>query len=160
MPSGGFQTLRGGAFSIQYPSNWQAAQGQQGGAEIAPEAGVVQNGLAYGVIINGYQPQQANNLDSAMQELVQSLSQDNPGLRAAGSASRVRVNGVEGRSVDLLGNSPLQENGRSARERDWLVALPRQDGTLLYCVFVAPDRDFSALRPTYEQMLKSLSLQQ
>jgi hypothetical protein len=66
---------------------------------------------------------------------------------------------VEGRSVDLLGNSPLQDNGRPVRERDWLVALPRQDGSLFYVVFVAPDRDFSSLRPTFEQMLRSLQLQ-
>jgi hypothetical protein len=71
----------------------------------------------------------------------------------------VRVNGVEGRSVDLLGNSPLTDNGKPARERDWLVALPRQDGSLFYLVFVAPDRDFSSLRPTFERMLKSLHVQ-
>jgi hypothetical protein len=161
MPSGGFQTLSNGVFSIQYPSNWHAEQGQQGGAEIAPEAGVFDNGLAYGVVINGFAPQgQTSNLDQATKALVDSLSQDNPGLKAAGSPQRVRVNGIEGRSVDLLGNSPLQDNGKPARERDWLVALPRRDGSLLYFVFVAPDRDFSALRPTYEQMLRSVHLQQ
>ena len=159
MPSGGFQTLRGSVFSIQYPNNWKAAQGQQGGAEIGPEAGLVDNGLAYGVIINGYNPQQANSLDQAAQELVQVLAQDNPGLRASGNPQRVTVNGVEGRSVNLLGNSPLSDNGRPARERDWLVALPLQNGSLLYCVFVAPDRDFNSLKPTYEQMLRSLRVQ-
>ena len=54
----------------------QLEQGLEASQRDAPEAGVVQNGLAYGVIINGYQPQQANSLDSAMQELVQSLSSD------------------------------------------------------------------------------------
>jgi hypothetical protein len=32
----------------------------------------------------------------------------------------------------------------------------RSDGSLLYLVFVSPERDFSKLRPTYETMLKSL----
>jgi len=168
VPRQGFQTRRGerllhlaGQLDQQGRRPWvdQQAQGQQGGAEIAPQAGVVDNGLAYGVVINGYQPQQANSLDQAVQELVQGMSQDNPGLRANGSPQRVRVNGVEGRSLDLTGNSPLSDNGKPARERDWLVALPRQDGSLFYCVFVAPDRDFNALRPTFERMLKSLQIQ-
>jgi beta-barrel assembly-enhancing protease len=158
MPSGSFQQLNGSVFSLQYPTNWKAAQSQQGGAEIAPEAGIVENGLAYGVIINGFQPQ-TNNLDEAVQNLVSAVSQDNPGLRANGSPQKIRVNGVEGRSVELTGNSPLTDNGKPARERDWLVALPRQDGSMFYMVFVAPDRDFNALRPTYESMLKSLRLQ-
>ena len=45
-----------------------------------------------------------------------------------------------------------------AQERDWLVAFMRQDGSLLYVVSIAPDKDFEALRPTFEQMLKSLRL--
>jgi len=61
--------------------------------------------------------------------------------------------------VDLVGNSPLlDQNGRASQERDWLVALMRKDGTLLYIVSIAPDKDFESLRPTFEQMLKSLRL--
>jgi hypothetical protein len=64
------------------------------------------------------------------------------------------VNRVAGRSVDLIGQSPVA----GQRERDWLVALDRGDGTLLYAVFVAPERDFDALRPTFQSMLRSLRL--
>jgi len=31
---------------------------------------------------------------------------------------------------------------------------------LLYLVFIAPDKDFSSMRPTFEKMLKSMRLQQ
>jgi hypothetical protein len=59
--------------------------------------------------------------------------------------------------VDLTGNSPIaDQNGQPAKERDWLVTVQRSDGSLLYLVFVSPERDFSKLRPTYETMLKSL----
>jgi hypothetical protein len=37
--------------------------------------------------------------------------------------------------------------------------LPRQDGSVLYLVFIAPERDFSQLRPAYENMLRSLHVQ-
>ncbi|HWC18959.1 MAG TPA: hypothetical protein VG498_18250, partial [Terriglobales bacterium] len=66
---------------------------------------------------------------------------------------------VAGRSADLMGNSPVQgRDGRPQRERDWLVAIERQDGTLLYLVFIAPESSFDQLRPTYEQMLRTLRL--
>jgi hypothetical protein len=60
--------------------------------------------------------------------------------------------------VDFIGTSPLQQGGRAVRERDWLVSLQRQDGTLLYLVFISPDAEFGQLRPTFEQMLRSLQV--
>src|SRR6266513_977990 len=66
---------------------------------------------------------------------------------------------VGGKSVDLIGTSPLQDqSGRAVQERDWLVTLKRRDGSLVYMVFIAPDRDFRSLRPSFEQMLRSLRL--
>ena len=61
--------------------------------------------------------------------------------------------------MDLIGNSPLHDqSGQPKQERDWLVAVMRRDGSLLYIVSIAPDKDFEGLRPTFEQMLKSLQL--
>jgi hypothetical protein len=40
------------------------------------------------------------------------------------------------------------------------VALPEATGTVRYLIFVAPQADFEALRPTYEQMLRTLKLAQ
>jgi hypothetical protein len=58
-----------------------------------------------------------------------------------------------------VGNSPLHDqNGRPTQERDWLVAMMRSDGSLVYVVSIAPEKDFESLRPTFEQMLKSLRL--
>jgi hypothetical protein len=159
MPSGGFQQFNG-PFSIDYPSNWQVMQDQQSGSiTIAPQAGVAQNGIAYGVVIGPFQVQNANNLDDATQQLISNLQQQNPGLRAAGRIQRITVNGVSGRSVDLIGQSPLaSSNGQPLQEHDWMVTLPYNDTTAISLIFVAPERDFSRLRPTYEHMLKSFRL--
>jgi hypothetical protein len=35
------------------------------------------------------------------------------------------------------------------------VAVPNSQGVLVYAIFIAPEQDFSRLRPTYEQMLRS-----
>jgi len=154
-PSGSFTQYQQSGITISYPANWQAG-GDQNSAVIAPPAGEGQGGIAYGVVIGS---QQGNsNLDQATQQLVQSMQQDNPGMQAAGNASSITVNGVEGRSVYLSGNSPVLQNGKPAPERDWLVALPNPRGGLTYLVFVAPQEEFSKLQPVYQKMLDSLRL--
>ncbi|HLH05893.1 MAG TPA: M48 family metallopeptidase [Terriglobales bacterium] len=148
--SSAFTTLNHSAFDISYPEDWHVYGDTNSAVTIAPQGGVSQNAVAYGVIINGSDSQNGNSLDQSTQQLVSSLEQSNPGLKQI-SDSNITVNGVKGKSIDLAGNSPIQ----GQRERDWLVALPRSDGSLLYAVFIAPDKDFPQLRPTYERMLRS-----
>ena len=62
-------------------------------------------------------------------------------------------------AVDLTGKSPITDkNGQQLRERDWLVTLPREDGSVMYLLFISPDRDFSRLRPTFEHMLRTVHM--
>ena len=147
-------------FTISYPENWQVYGDRNSAVTIAPQSGVSQNAVAYGVMINTYQPEDANaSLDQATHDLLASLRQSNPDLREIGHDENIRVNGVAGKSADLIGNSPLRDqSGHPTQERDWLVAVMRPDGSLLYMVSIAPDKDFEGLRPTFEQMLKSLQL--
>ncbi|HWR17471.1 MAG TPA: M48 family metallopeptidase [Terriglobales bacterium] len=157
-PSGSMQSLNHGAYTVSYPSNWKVFGNQESAVTIAPEAGISQDAVAYGVIINGFQPESSTMRD-ATNELVASLKQSNPDLRTVNSGDDIRVNGTTGRSVDLTGTSPIQDSsGKKLRERDWLVTMPRKDGTVLYFVFISPERDFSKLRPTFEQMLRSVKL--
>ena len=159
-PSGNLRNFSHSGFQISYPENWQVFGDQNSSVTIAPPNGVSQTAVAYGVMINTYQPEDANaSLDQATHDLLASLRQSNPNLREVGHDENIRVNGVAGKSVDLIGVSPLEDqNGRPAQERDWLVAFMHRDGSLLYMVSIAPDKDFASLRPTFEQMLKSLKL--
>ncbi len=159
-PSGSLRNFSHRDFVISYPENWQVYGDQNSAVTIAPQSGVSQNAVAYGVMINTYQPEDANvSLDQATHDLLASLRQSNPDLREIGHDENIRVNGMAGKSVDLIGASPLRDqSGRPSQERDWLVAVMRPDGSLLYMVSIAPDKDFGALRPTFEQMLKSLQL--
>jgi beta-barrel assembly-enhancing protease len=157
-PSGAMRMFNHSQFQISYPENWRVFGDQNSSVTIAPQSGVSRTAVAYGVMINNFQPEDPNNsLDQATQDLLSSLRESNPDLRVIGHDENIRVNGIAGKSVDLIGTSPVEDpNERRAQERDWLVAIRRNDGTLLYLVFVAPDKDFSSLRPTFEQMLKSL----
>ena len=157
-PSGRFRPLQLNGFSISYPDNWQEHTNSQTGVLIAPAAGVSAGAIAYGAIVNGAQDTRANSLDEATQDLIQSLQQSNQDLQVVGNPRVIRVNGVEGRSVDLMGGSPVEQNGQPLREHDWLVTLPSGQGGLLYLIFIAPENDFGRLRPTFEKMLDSLQL--
>ena len=153
-PSGQFQTLQHNAFTIQYPSNWQPIGDPNSQVTIAPPNAVSQSAVAVGVIINGFQPQ-ANDLNSAFDQLIGTIQQSNPQTQPVGSPQTIRVNGVTGKSIDLRGPSPLQSGGQPLAERDWLVGIPNSQGALIYCIFIAPENEFSQLRPTFEKMLRS-----
>ncbi len=155
-PSGNFTQLQRENYTIAYPDNWKTA-GDQNTTMIAPESGSNENGISYGVIL-GTNQSDAASLDEAIQRLAQGLQQDNPGMRITSEVKKVEVNGVQGRSLELAGTSPLRQNGKPLPERDLLVTLPRAQGGLLYVVFVAPERDFDQLHPTYQKMLESLQM--
>jgi beta-barrel assembly-enhancing protease len=156
-PSGSFAQYQQNGISISYPSNWQTAS--QNGLTIAPPAGASQGAVAYGMVMQTGQMPSGASLEQATQALVQSLEQSNPGLQASGSSSGIQVNGMQGRSQTLMGNSPVQQNGKPLRERDWLVTVVGPNNQLVYAVFVAPEKDFGRLKSTYQHMLQSLQLQ-
>jgi Zn-dependent protease with chaperone function len=157
-PSGSYKQYQQSGLSISYPSNWQVV-GSQNGLTIAPQAGVSQGAVAYGVVMGAAQVPSGASLDQATQALVRNMEQSNPGLQASGSASNIQVNGRQGRSQMLTGNSPVQQNGQPMREQDWLVTVAGPNNQLVYLVFVAPQRDYKRLKSTYKRMLQSLQLQ-
>ena len=79
-------------------------------------------------------------------------------MKISGEPRNVDVNGIQGRSLELSGNSPLQLNGKPLPERDLLIALPRPQGGLFYVVLISTERDYDKLHPTYQKMLDSLQL--
>jgi len=154
-PSGEFTEIHQNGVSISYPSNWSTASSQNS-LTIAPRVGVSQNAIAYGVIVSTAQDAGARSLDQVAQDLIQNLSQSNPGMHQDGDVKPLDVNGIQGRTVDLASSSPIQQNGSPIAERDWLVLVPRPGGSYLYLIFISPEKDFSALKPTYQKMLQDL----
>ncbi len=161
-PSRNFKSLNLDYLQMQYPDNWRViGDQQQQSVTIAPEAGVSGNAIAYGVVVNGAQPPNGSNmnLDQMTTAIIQNLQQGNQDMQQVGKVQNITVNGIRGRSVDLTSTSPIQgSNGQAQRERDWLVTVPRNDGSVVFLVFIAPQNDFDHLRPTYQSMLKSLKL--
>ncbi len=159
-PSANMKVFSHNEYQISYPENWQVFGDASSSVTIAPKSGVSQNAVAYGAIIANYQPEESGeSLDKATHELLASLRQSNPDLKEIGHDEGIRVNGIAGRSEDLIGTSPIKDaQGKPLAERDWAVTVGRKDGTVLYFVFVSPDKEFGRLRPAFEAMLRTLQL--
>ncbi len=157
-PSDQFTEVHQMGVSISYPSNWSTASGQNS-ITIAPKAGASQNAIAYGVIVSTAQDANAGSLDQVAQDLIQNLQQSNPGLRQNGDLRHENAGGKDARAADLTGNSPLQQDGEPLPERDWLVLTQGVSGGYLYLIFIAPEKDFAALRPMYQKMLDRLRVE-
>jgi len=77
-------------------------------------------------------------------------------MEQLGKPEAITVGGKEG-STFLRSLSPFPDaNGQAQPERDWLVTVPQEDGSMIFLIFIAPQSDFAALQPTYEAMLKSV----
>jgi hypothetical protein len=96
------------------------------------------------------------NTNQLTAAIVQSLRSSDKRMKQVGDIESVTVGGVSAGSAELETISPMADaNGRSQRERDWLVALPRGQNTL-FLVFVSPLVNYDELRPTFEKMLRSI----
>ena len=158
MPSGSFQTYNGSVFQMEYPSNWKVMGDQNSGAvTIAPQAGVSQNAIAYGVVVSIYQPQAQESLDQATQQIYQGLQQSNPQIQAVGNPEQMNGS-VPMEAVHISGPSPLSENGQQVAEHDILVTAQRNDGTVLWMLFITPEPQYNQLKGTYQRMVQSLKL--
>jgi len=160
---------------MDHPDNWQAYGQGDIAATITPDKGLVSDNqgnqaLAYGVIVNIYEPRFTRNdrqqlqprgygqpsemsLEEATDRLIEDLRLSNQGMRIIRSPENIRVNGQQALSTDLSNESPL-----GGRETNWLVTVPRPEG-LLFFVFVAPDRDFQNYNHAFRIMLDSVRFQ-
>jgi Zn-dependent protease with chaperone function len=171
-PSNRFRAVENSVLSIQHPDNWQAYTQGDVAMTIAPNQGLASDGqgnqaLAYGVIVNIFEPYSARqyqqqlqpegygqasglSMEDATNRLIEELRYSNQGMRIIRSPESLRIDGERAFSTDLSNDSPL-----GGRETDWLVTVQRPEG-LLFFVFVAPDGDFQSYNHTFRIMLDSV----
>lgn len=158
-PSSSFVLTDLGLLQMVRPANWKVTAPQQEGQSvtIAPQAGVVDTGVGYGVVLNAVTPKDKSmTIDQVTDEIVRSL-QGGGDLQPLGKATEIRVAGTRGRSVNLQSTSPFPNaGGKQQKERDRLVTIPRQDGVVIYMVFVAPESDLSRVSSAFDRMLRSV----
>jgi Zn-dependent protease with chaperone function len=167
---------RSGFFEIQYPENWRVAESSGYGVTILPEGGAVrtssgQDALIYGVVLNHYVPFEGSggdvwnqprgpvsgqgSLEQATNDLVNQLLQGNTHLRlVSNSMRRQTIDNARALSVLLAGTSPV------TRQEERVTVFTRElpDGHVIYALFVAPGRDYSALSDTFQKIISSLNV--
>jgi hypothetical protein len=156
-PSSSFRMVDLGAMRIDRPENWDVIGGRNA-ATIAPRAGVSGAAVAYGVVIRAGRAPAANMSASQLTAaIVQSLRGSDSSMKQVGDIVPITVGGMPGASVELETLSPMADpDGKTQRERDWLVAVPRGQTDAIFLVFVSPLAGFDALRPSFERMLRSI----
>ncbi len=160
-PGSSLNTFTHSLYTLRYPRNWTVTGDAQSSVTIAPPGGTGtdasgQPATAYGVILDHYQGQ--GTLQQQTDALVQSIQQGNPGMAAVTDASSLTVSHKPALSMEFLSNSPLATAGKPMPERDWLVTVQRPDGSLGYLVFIAPEKNFNALRPAFKHILATYAL--
>ena len=160
-PSSAMSTFTHSMYSVRYPQNWNMSGSTQSAVTIAPTGGTGtdangQTATAYGIIIDRYQGQ--GDLQQQTDALIQGIEKSNPGMSEATDVTGIPVNRRQGRSVEFLSHSPLSTSTKTVYERDWMVTVQRPDGSLSYLVFIAPEKDFNSLRPTFKNILNSFTV--
>jgi beta-barrel assembly-enhancing protease len=151
-------TFQGSGFSMLIPSTWQSA-GNQNSVMVAPPGGITQTSnnqagnLVYGVLTDLYRPDQAGDSKQLFKEMVAEITRENPGLQPNYPGTMT----INGRTIEGVQGVNKSANGGRG-EHDWIVGVP-QNGAMRYFVFVAPEPDFQAMRPTFERIVNSIRLE-
>jgi len=156
-PSSNFKTYtEGNMFKVSVPSNWREIPGQSA-VTFAPEGAYGQangqNVFTHGVEIGGAR-NETHDLQTATNELLDSLAQANPGLSRSSGYDQVRIAGRPGLRTVLT-------NSQSATGQPESIAVfttQLRDGNRFYAVAVAPQSDFGAYRSVFDKVIKSIQL--
>ena len=152
-PSSRMVDFQVSGITLRHPDNWKPSI-QAANVTIAPDGGVVGKGdLAYGMIIDVFQPQGARNLDEANTQFIQGLRRNNPSMKVVRAAARSRLDSQQSLTTELSNESPV-----GGQETDVVVTVLRPNGDLLYFVQVAPSKEFAQYRTAFSNVMASVRL--
>jgi Zn-dependent protease with chaperone function len=155
-PSSSFRTYtEGNMFKVSVPANWRELPGSNA-VTFAPEGAygetngqsIFTHGVEVGVMRN-----ESHDLQTATNELIDSLARGNPGLRRTSGFDRVNLGGRRGLRTVLSNTSATGQP-----ENIVLFTAPLRDGSLFYAVAVAPQNEFGAYRGIFDQVVRSIQL--
>jgi len=153
-PSGRSINYNGQDIQFRYPDNWRQ-NGQGSAMTLAPDGGILNQGLAYGMMIStfesDYHGQGRISLEDATDQLLNDLQRSNPNMRITRSHDTIRVSGRQGYVTEASNQSPA-----GGRETDWIVTTLSPDGVVYYFVGVAPQNEFNSYGNAFEDIIDSV----
>lgn len=154
-PKQAYLDLDQSVIRLQYPAGWEVSSNGPLAVRILPPEGTATGEVTYGVIINAYQPPQAQTLEQYTAEVLQSLAQLRPQMHRVGEISPLTLDGGPAHAVQLEGPSPLSAADDQIKERNLLVVTQHPDGKVIWLLFIAPESHFTRMEPVFEHMLNS-----
>ena len=156
-PSSSYRTYdEANLFRVSVPANWQEIQ-DSNSVTFAPDGAygaangqnVFTHGMQFGLARN-----ESHDLQTATDELIQSLSQGNPNLRRQSGYDRVTFAGRRGLRTTLLNRNEVTGQDEAI---DAFTAQLR-NGNLLYAIGVAPRDEYSSYRNVFTRVVGSLQV--
>ena len=158
-PSSHFVRYRGADLEIRFPDNWVVTK-TGSTVTLSPEDGNVEGALAYGVLMDIFEPRSRGSsvgilpgevpaettLAEATDQLIEELQRINPNLRPVRSVQQ-EVGGFAAVEVEMTGKSPV-----GGVEVDRLIAVRRSNMKLQYFLAVAPQAEFNVYGPIFNKM--------
>lgn len=145
-----------GLARVSIPENWQEIS-EQGSVWYAPNGGYgATNGqtvFTHGANV-GVSQTNSGNLQQATNEFLNSLQQSSSTLRARGGYQRTYVAGRNGLSMSLSNTNEATGQPEIVN----VVTTLLRDGQLLYIISVAPERDYNNYQRTFQNILRSVQL--
>jgi hypothetical protein len=152
-PSSEWSSYQAGDFlQISVPSNWREIPGGNGSMTYAPEGGYVEGAFTHGVQV-GVAQVEAENLQQATDQLLQSFVQSNPQLRRQGNYGRTTIDGREALTATL---SNVSATGQA--ETVTVSTVPLDGGGLLFVLGVSPQGEARAYQNTFGRVKQSLKI--
>jgi hypothetical protein len=141
---------------VSVPDNWRELPGNSS-VTFAPEGGygnyqgqsVFTHGMEFGI-----DRSENHDLRTATDELISGLSQSNPRMRRNGASSSTTMGGRRAFATTLSNVS----DATGQPEGVVIYTTQLSDGSLLYAIGVAPDREFSSYQPVFNRVVRSLQL--
>jgi hypothetical protein len=172
-PSTRLTTYRGRDFDIQHPDNWRVESNTGISVMLAPEGGIVRGELAFGMLMDTFQPRSQNifglggrnsfqfpgggnnvldttAVSTATDQLIDELRRSNPNMRVIRRTSK-RIDGFEALTVELNNDSPL-----GGTEVDSLTTVLHSNGLLYYFLGVAPQSNYNQYSSAFDRMINSI----
>ena len=156
-PASSYRTYEeGNLFRVSVPANWRELQ-DSSSVTFAPEGAygtsggqnVFTHGVEFGLARN-----ESHDLQTATDELVESLARGNPNLRRSGSYDRVRIADRRGLRAMLANRSETTGEDETIE----LFTVQMRNGNVLYAVAVAPRTEFPSYRGVFDRVVSSLDL--
>jgi beta-barrel assembly-enhancing protease len=145
-----------GVARVSVPDNWRQISDQES-VWFAPSGGYGstngQSVFTHGVNL-GIAKTNSRNLQQATNEFINGLQQGNGSMRARSGYQRAYVGGRNGLSISL--SNINEATGRP--EVVNVVTTLLRNGELLYIIAVAPDSDYNDYQSTFQNILRSVQL--